>query len=88
MRWLEDTLRPGLHKHTLHLARQLSLSDKIIRHPAVFELLALDFIIDTDDHLWLLDVISSPSLSEFSEDIQAEMNNLMTSLIGMQLALN
>lgn len=79
---------PGLLRHTVHLARMLALSESILRHPGVFELLALDFILDTEDNLWLLDVVSSPSLSASNEKIAEDMSSMVKSLIDIELTLD
>ena len=69
----------------LHVVRMNS--DKLLKHAGVFELFGLDFLLDSDLHLWFLETNLTPSLSETNE-IKRDLNSkLIEDLIDMEYAL-
>lgn len=72
--WLDLYVRPLMKKNMYHLGKMHEAH--LLKHPGVFELYGLDFIFDTDLHLWLLEINRSPAMQATSEekgDLQGKM---------------
>ena len=57
--WI-STLRADSMNFVYHLATMHR--DKLLPHPGVFELIGLDFMLDDDLNLWLLEIVPWPGL--------------------------
>jgi hypothetical protein len=54
--WLENYLEPKIKERLLHLARMSY--DKFLRHPSVFGLFGVDFMLDSDLNLYFIELVS------------------------------
>lgn len=58
--WVENYVRPVMRKTMLHIVRMAS--NNLLKHPRVFELLGVDFLFDSNLHLWFLELNRSPAM--------------------------
>ena len=52
--WFEEVMVPKMKSIIMHTVR--STIDKMLRHPGVYELFGIDFLLDSDLNLWLIEV--------------------------------
>jgi len=58
--WIFNFVKPEMKKNMLHLCRMVY--PKMLRHPGVFELYGVDYLFDSELHLWFLEVNRSPAM--------------------------
>ena len=75
--WL-DTLKYDSKKFVYHLATMHR--DKLLPPPGVFELIGLDFMLDDDLNLWLLEIVPWPGL--LVEDELEKARKVLAGVIG------
>ena len=83
--WMDNTLRKHIKKVMFHLVR-MNL-DKLLRHPRVFELFGLDFLIDTDLNIWYIETNLTPSIGSTSEEKKKVNTKLVTDIIDLEYSL-
>uniref|UniRef100_A0A7S3I8V1 Uncharacterized protein n=1 Tax=Fabrea salina TaxID=342563 RepID=A0A7S3I8V1_9CILI len=83
--WLDTYLRKKLKENMFHIVR-MNL-DKLMKHPQVFELFGLDFLLDTDLNLWYIEANLTPSISGTSDEKRELNTKLITDLIDLEYAL-
>lgn len=74
--WLENYLRPAFKNAMLHLIRMSKHA--FWKHSSVYELFGVDFLLDENLKLWLLDANGSPQLigtNSAKENLMIEMLN-------------
>ena len=82
--WM-DSVRAYLKQTMFHLVR-MNL-DKLLRHPQVYELYGLDFLLDTELHLWFIETNLTPSIGSTTEEKKAVNVKLIRDLLDLEFAL-
>ena len=59
--WLENYLRPSFKKAFIHLVRMAR--DGFYKDPRVYQLWGIDFLMDTDLNVWLIECNAIPAIS-------------------------
>jgi len=72
--WLDNYLRPQIQKAMIHLLRMSQ--ERFLKKSSIYELYAVDFMLDQDLNLWFIDANSMPVLQGWTSDI-IEFNNRM-----------
>jgi hypothetical protein len=83
--WLEDYVRPYMRRTMLHIARMAY--PKVMHHPGVFELYGVDFMFDSQLHLWFLEINRSPSMQATTEEKGRLQSNLISQMMEIEFAL-
>jgi len=83
--WLDNYLRKKLKENMFHIVR-MNL-DKLMKHPQVFELFGLDFLLDTDLNLWYIEANLTPSISGTSDEKRELNTKLISDLVDIEYAL-
>ena len=83
--WFEAVMVPNMKRIIMHTVR--SVSEKILRHPDTYELLGIDFLLDADLNLWLMEVTPNPQSQAVTPEIGEMKIKIHRDLIDMQYAL-
>ena len=83
--WLDQYVRPLMKKNMYHLAKMHE--HHLLKHPGVFELYGLDFMFDTDLHLWLLEINRSPAMQATSEAKGQLQGTMIKDILDIQYAI-
>jgi len=76
---------PNMKRIIMHTVR--SVSERILRHPGVFEMWGIDFLLDADLNLWLMEVTPIPDYSAATPAIGELKLKIKRDLIDMEFAL-
>lgn len=82
--WMENYFRKTIKQTMLHLVR-MNLSS-LLRHPRVFELFGLDFLLDDQLHLWYLELNLTPSMVGSSAEKKKVNKKIVEEVIMMQFS--
>jgi len=74
--WLDNYLRPQMQKAMIHLLRMSQ--DKFSKKSSIYELYAVDFVMDENLNLWFIDANSMPSLQGWTPDRVQFFNRMMS----------
>ena len=69
----------------LHIAR--ATFDSLLHHPGLFEIFAIDFILDSDLHPRVIDILPSPVILNSTPDLEENSRNLLSTVLEIQFAL-
>ena len=83
--WFEEVMVPKMKSIIMHTVR--SVSERLLRHPGVFEMLGVDFLLDADLNLWLMEVTPNPQSQAATPEIGEMKNKMWKDLLSMQYAL-
>lgn len=83
--WLEEYVRPNMKRNMLHLVRMTV--EKMLRHPRVFEMYGVDFMFDSDLHLWFLEVNRSPAMQATTEEKGRIQSKLIEDVLDIEYAI-
>lgn len=83
--WMDNVLRKEMKKYMLHIVRMnLGL---MLKHPQVFELFGIDFILDKKLHLWFIEANLTPCVTE-KNDMKRDLNSkVLQTIVDMQYAI-
>jgi len=82
--WLNNYLRPQFQKAFIHTVR---MSQKwFMKHPGVFEMYGLDFLLDDDLKLWFIECNASPQLIGTSEHKTLFLSTMLGDMFEIQFA--
>eukprot|EP01016_Furgasonia_blochmanni_P039172 TRINITY_DN4832_c0_g1_i7.p1 TRINITY_DN4832_c0_g1~~TRINITY_DN4832_c0_g1_i7.p1 ORF type:complete len:829 (+),score=209.15 TRINITY_DN4832_c0_g1_i7:129-2615(+) len=82
--WLDTHLRHSFKRAFAHMTRMIK--DHVYSDSRVFELFGVDFILDQDLNLWLLEVNSNPSLQGSSAEKEKHLTKMMKDIIEIEYA--
>ncbi len=83
--WFNNYLRPEFKKAMIHILR---LSSKnLTRRSSVYGLFAIDFVLDENMDLWILEVNESPLVEGYPEAIQQLINTILGDSFRITMAL-
>jgi hypothetical protein len=83
--WLDTYFRPEMKRAILHLARMSY--DTLAHHPAVFEIFAVDFLLDLDLKLWFLEVVPNLRFDDKLEEKKQLFSDIIKGAVNMELEL-
>lgn len=82
--WMDDVLRKKMKQTMLHIVR-VNLS-RLVKHPGVFELFGLDFLIDEDFNVWFFEVNLTPSIVGSSAEKKVVNKKLIEDVMRLEYA--
>jgi len=74
--WLDNYLRPQIQKAMIHLLRMSQ--SKFLNKSSIYELYAVDFVMDENLNLWFIDANSMPSLQGWTPDRVQFFNRMLS----------
>jgi hypothetical protein len=83
--WLGAYVRPYMRRAMLHIARMAY--PVLMHHPGVFELFGVDFMFDSQLHLWFLEINRSPSMQATTEEKGRLQRDVIAHMIDIEFAL-
>lgn len=83
--WINDYVRPTMRTKMLHLVRMNI--EKFLHHPGVYEMYGVDFMFDSNLHLWFLEVNRSPALMATTEEKGRIQSKLIQDTLDVEYAL-
>ena len=83
--WMENVMKKKIKLTMFHIVR-MNL-DKLLRHPRVFELMGMDFLVDNNLNVWYIEANLSPSISATSQEKKKLNSDLMRGVIDVEYAL-
>lgn len=83
--WLDDYVRPQMKEKMLHFSRMAS--ERLLRHPRVFELFGVDFMFDENLHLWYLEINRSPAMQATTKEKGKIQSKLIKDVLDIEYAL-
>ena len=83
--WFEEVMVPKMKSIIMHTVR--SVSERLVRHPGVFEMLGIDFLLDADLNLWLMEVTPNPQSQAATPEIGEMKSKMFRDLFDMEFAL-
>lgn len=83
--WIDNYMRSHLKKVMFHLVRMNM--HQLLKHPGVFELFGLDFMLDTNLNLWYLECNLTPAISQTSEEKSKINTKLIEDIVDIEYAL-
>lgn len=83
--WIQTTFKPFVKKVALYL---VNMNDgKLLKHPRVFELFGLDFLLDSDLKIWFIEANSDPGISSSTGEKQQLNRELLLGIIELEYSL-
>lgn len=83
--WMQEVLRKTMKEYMLHIVR-MNL-ELLLKHPRVFELYGLDFIMDENLHLWFIETNLTPCVTEKNEFKRDLNSKVIEDIVDMEYAL-
>lgn len=83
--WADNYLRRRMKLMIAHLIK--SSEHKLLPHPGVYALLGVDFMIDENLNIWLLEIVISPGLDPIGEKKTRIMTDVLEGTIEIEFAL-
>ena len=80
--WLDTILRPAFSRAFIHLAR--AGRESMVKDSRFFEFLGVDFLIDEDLNIWLIEVNSIPQIRPSSDKKAIFLTNMISDLIAIE----
>lgn len=59
--WIDNFLKPTIKRNLIHLSRMAYPG--LVKHPALFEFMGVDFLFDEDLNLWFLELNTVPGMT-------------------------
>eukprot|EP01016_Furgasonia_blochmanni_P052304 TRINITY_DN8324_c0_g1_i1.p1 TRINITY_DN8324_c0_g1~~TRINITY_DN8324_c0_g1_i1.p1 ORF type:complete len:644 (+),score=179.94 TRINITY_DN8324_c0_g1_i1:2-1933(+) len=83
-KWLDEYLRPAFKRSFAHLVRMAR--DGFYKDPRIYQLWGIDFMLDVDLNLWLIECNAIPAMTGTSEEKEKLMINMLKSLFEIEFA--
>ncbi|CAG9327613.1 unnamed protein product [Blepharisma stoltei] len=83
--WLEKEFRPTIKSAIIHIMR--SALHRLPRHPQLFELFGLDFIMDDNMKLWFIEANYDPGITSNTKAKEAMNSKMTIDIIELEYAL-
>ena len=83
--WMQESLRGSMKRDMLHIVR-MNL-ELLLKHPGVFELFGLDFVMDRKLHLWFIETNLTPCVTEKNEMKRDLNSKVIEDIVDMEYAL-
>jgi len=82
--WVENYLRAEFRKAFIYTTKMAEKD--FLKHSGVFEMFGLDFMLDDELNLWLIEVNASPVLSGTSDQKFEFMKKMLTDIMNIQFS--
>ena len=83
--WLSEVFRPRVKEIILHVVRMNS--KRLVKHPRVFEIFGIDFMMDKDMKIWLIEINTDPGIAEITKDMGDINIKFLLDLIELEYSL-
>lgn len=83
--FFSEHFRPHAKKIMLHLIRMNY--NRLLKHPRVFEIFGVDFMMDSEMRLWLIEVNTDPGIAEITKDMGKINIKFLKDLIDIEYSL-
>jgi hypothetical protein len=83
--WLDNYLRPEIQKAMIHLTR--ATSSHWYKSSTVYELMGLDFTLDSNLNLWFIEGNTKPALIAYSSDRARILSEMVTDMFEIVFGL-
>jgi len=84
-KWMEEYFKPTVKKMMFHLVR-VNL-DRLLKHPRVFEVFGLDFMLDSNLNLKFIELNYDPGITSNQADKEKLNRKLLTDIVEIEYAL-
>eukprot|EP01016_Furgasonia_blochmanni_P047574 TRINITY_DN7001_c0_g1_i4.p1 TRINITY_DN7001_c0_g1~~TRINITY_DN7001_c0_g1_i4.p1 ORF type:complete len:705 (-),score=195.27 TRINITY_DN7001_c0_g1_i4:205-2259(-) len=82
--WLDNYLRPAFKRAFAHIGRMAKY--RLYKDPRVFNMMGMDFMLDTDLNIWLLEANDIPSITSTFDAKDRFLQNMIKGIIEVELA--
>mmetsp|Transcript_22885 Transcript_22885/g.3766 ORF Transcript_22885/g.3766 Transcript_22885/m.3766 type:complete len:131 (-) Transcript_22885:20-412(-) len=80
--FLERIVRPKIKQIMLHLMRMTG--HKLLKHPRVFEIFGLDFLLDEDFNIWFIELNLTPAIGDTNDEKKEVNTKFLNDVMDMQ----
>lgn len=83
--WFAEVFRPKAKEIILQVVRMNS--KRLLKHPRVFEVFGIDFMMDENKKIWLIEVNTDPGIAEITKDMGDINVKFLLDLIELEYSL-
>jgi len=83
--WVESFIRKPAKSILYHLAK--AVEHKLLHHPGVFELFGVDLLLDSNLHLWFLEINKEPQLLDYPLKKKFQNVQMIKDMINIQFGI-